>query len=86
MNYAVDVDAIIDALFSGFGKRAAGYVATGEMGYGIVPPFPYDPDKAKALLAEAGYGDGFEMDMACPAGAYGSLKRSARRSPATSAR
>jgi peptide/nickel transport system substrate-binding protein len=74
MNYAVDVDAIIDALFSGFGKRAAGYIATGEMGYGIVPPFPYDPDKAQALLAEAGYADGFEMNMACPAGAYGSFE------------
>jgi peptide/nickel transport system substrate-binding protein len=70
MNYAVDVDAIIDALFDGFGQRAAGYVADGEMGYGIVEPFPYDPDKARELLAEAGYPDGFEMDMACPAGAY----------------
>ena len=74
MNYAVDVDAIIDALFSGFGKRASGYVATGEMGYGNVSPFPYDPDMARDLLAEAGYADGFEMDMACPAGAYGSFE------------
>lgn len=74
MNYAVDVDAIIDALFNGFGKRASGYVATGELGYGNVQPFPYDPEKAKALLAEAGYADGFEMNMACPAGAYGSFE------------
>jgi ABC-type transport system substrate-binding protein len=74
MNYAVDVDAIIDVLFSGFGKRAAGYVATGEMGYGNVEPFPYDPEKAKALLAEAGYADGFEMNMACPAGAYSAFE------------
>jgi peptide/nickel transport system substrate-binding protein len=70
MNYAVDVDAIVDALFDGFGQRATGYVADGEMGYGVVEPFPYDPDKARELLAEAGYPDGFEMDMACPAGAY----------------
>jgi peptide/nickel transport system substrate-binding protein len=74
MNYAVDVDAIIDALFSGYGKRAAGYVATFEMGYGIVEPFPYDPDLARELLAEAGYGNGFEMNMACPAGAYSSFE------------
>jgi peptide/nickel transport system substrate-binding protein len=74
MNYAVDVDAIIDALFNGFGKRAAGYVASGEKGYGIVEPFPFDPAKAKALLAEAGFKDGFEMEMACPAGAYGSFE------------
>ena len=70
MNYAVDVDAIIDALFDGFGEPAAGYVATSELGYGVVEPFGYDPDKAMDLLTEAGYGDGFAMDMACPAGAY----------------
>ena len=70
MNYAVDVDAIIDALFDGFAKPAIGYVATSELGYDNAEPFGYDPDKAKELLAEAGYPDGFSMDMACPAGAY----------------
>jgi len=70
MNYAVDIDAIIDALFDGFGTPAAGYVASGELGYGVVEPFGYDPAKAMDLLAEAGYADGFEMGMACPAGAY----------------
>jgi len=66
----VDIDAIIDALFDGFGTPAAGYVASGELGYGVVEPFGYDPAKAMDLLAEAGYADGFEMGMACPAGAY----------------
>jgi peptide/nickel transport system substrate-binding protein len=70
MNYAVDVQAIVDALFDGYAKPSTGFVATGELGYGAVEPFGYDPDQAKALLAEAGYTDGFEMDMACPAGAY----------------
>ena len=70
MNYAVDVDIIIDALFDGFAEPAAGYVASGELGHGAVEPFGYDPDKAMELLAEAGYPDGFAMDMACPSGAY----------------
>jgi peptide/nickel transport system substrate-binding protein len=70
MNYAVDEQAIIDSIFSGNGKRSTGFVATGELGYGAVDPFPYDPEKAKQLLTEAGYPDGFEMDFACPAGAY----------------
>jgi peptide/nickel transport system substrate-binding protein len=74
MNHAVDVDAIIDALFKGYGKRASGFVATGEKGYGIVQPFEFDPEQAKTLLKEAGFEKGFEMEMACPAGAYGSFE------------
>ena len=70
MNYAVDVDAIIDALFDGFAKPAIGYVATYELGYDNAEPFGYDPEKALELLEEAGYPDGFAIDMACPAGAY----------------
>ncbi len=70
MNYAVDVDSIIAALFDGFAKPAIGFIATSELGYDNAEPFGYDPEKAVALLTEAGYPDGFEMDMACPAGAY----------------
>ncbi|MFO7740727.1 MAG: ABC transporter substrate-binding protein [Anaerolineae bacterium] len=71
MNYAVDVQAIIDSILGGYGKPAATYAATtGELGYGAVEPFGYDPDKAQELLTEAGYSDGFSIDMACPAGAY----------------
>jgi peptide/nickel transport system substrate-binding protein len=70
MNNAVDVQTIIDSIFDGFAKQATGFVATGELGYGVVQPFAYDQEKAKALLAEAGFANGFEMNMACPAGAY----------------
>jgi peptide/nickel transport system substrate-binding protein len=70
MNYAVDMEAIVDALFDGQAKPSTGFVATGEMGYGVVEPFAYDPDMARDLLAQAGYPDGFEMGFACPAGAY----------------
>jgi peptide/nickel transport system substrate-binding protein len=70
MNYAVDVDAIIEALFDGFATPAIGFVTPGSLGYDNAEPFGYDPDKARTLLADAGYPDGFEMDFACPAGAY----------------
>jgi peptide/nickel transport system substrate-binding protein len=70
MNHAVDVQAIIDALFNGHAKRSTGFVATGELAYGVVEPFEYDPDKAREMLAEAGYENGFKIGFACPAGAY----------------
>lgn len=74
MNYAVDIQAIVDALFNGYFKPSTGFVATGELGYGAVEPFGYDPEKAIELLTEAGYPDGFEMDFACPAGAYANFE------------
>ncbi len=76
MNYAVDVDAVIDALFDGYGRPATGYVTPGNWGYDEeIQPFGYDPEKAKKLLAEAGYPDGFEMDFACPSGAYNNFEQ-----------
>ena len=71
MNYAVDVPAILDALFNGNGRAAVGLVTPDNWGYDeSLQPYGYDPEQARTLLAEAGYADGFEMNMACPAGAY----------------
>jgi peptide/nickel transport system substrate-binding protein len=71
MNYAVDVDAILGALFDGNGRPSTGYVTPANWGYDeSIEPFGYDPDKAVELLTEAGFPDGFEMGFACPAGAY----------------
>lgn len=71
MNYAVDVEAIIDALFNGFARQSTGFITPANLGYDeSIEPFGYDPDRARELLAEAGYPDGFEIDFACPAGAY----------------
>lgn len=71
MNYAVDRQAIIDALFNGYADLAVGFTTANNLGYDdSLEPYPYDPDKARELLAEAGYPDGFEIGFACPTGAY----------------
>lgn len=71
MNYAVDRQAIIDALFDGFADLSTGYITPGNLGYDdTIEPYPYDPEMARTLLAEAGYPDGFEIGFACPIGAY----------------
>ena len=52
LNYAVDVDSIISALYLGHATRLATAVPTAAFGYDAsVTPYPYDPAKAKELLA-----------------------------------
>jgi peptide/nickel transport system substrate-binding protein len=64
LNYAVDVDAIISALYLGHASRLATAVPTAAFGYDpSVAPYPYDPAKAKQLLADAGYPNGFSVEF-----------------------
>jgi peptide/nickel transport system substrate-binding protein len=71
LNYAVDRQAIIDALFAGKGRLPAGFVTPGDIGHDKnLQPYPFDPEKAREMLDAAGYPEGFEIDMACPDGAY----------------
>jgi peptide/nickel transport system substrate-binding protein len=62
INYAIDKEGIADALYGGFAVPADGQILTsGHFGYNPnVKAFEYDPDKAKALIQEAGY-DGGEI-------------------------
>lgn len=57
-NYAVDKERLIDTLHRGNALPATGLLPPGMPGYsGRQAGYPYDPEKARALLAEAGYGD-----------------------------
>src|SRR5262245_24837104 len=64
LNYGVDVNAILKSLYFGYGSRLATVVDKGALGYDpSVQAYPFDPNKAKTLLAEAGFPNGFETEF-----------------------
>jgi peptide/nickel transport system substrate-binding protein len=71
LNYAVDKQALI-ALFEGGAEALFGqYLTPAVLGFNPdVDPFVYDPDRARELLAEAGYPDGFSMTLKYTVGRY----------------
>ncbi len=71
LNYAVDKQALI-ALFEGEAEALFGqYLTPAVLGFNPnVDPFDYDPDKARELLSEAGYPDGFSMTLKYTVGRY----------------
>lgn len=72
LNYAIDKEAITKALFKGLVQPANSQIITSfHEGYDTdLKAWPYDPRKAKELLAEAGYPDGFEVEMVFGKGTY----------------
>jgi peptide/nickel transport system substrate-binding protein len=63
VNLAINAQAIIDNILGGTAKRMGGFNIESEYGYLALDPYPYDPEQAKALLAEAGYADGLTVDF-----------------------
>jgi peptide/nickel transport system substrate-binding protein len=70
---AIDEDAIKAKVMRGFAVPTALMVGPGVNGFDAALNkrlLPYDPEAAKALLAKAGYPDGFEVGMDCPNDRY----------------
>lgn len=62
LNYAIDREAMITAFLQGEAEPLAQLAYPGAFGYDPnLPPYGYDPERAKALLAEAGYPDGLDL-------------------------
>tara|TARA_B100000686_G_scaffold50425_1_gene54130 strand:- start:2022 stop:3569 length:1548 start_codon:yes stop_codon:yes gene_type:complete len=71
MNYAVNKDLIVNTILKGYAKVVATNVGPTSFGYNPdLKPYPYDPELAKNLLAEAGFPNGFEVDLYVPLGRY----------------
>lgn len=63
INYAINKDALTKVAFSSYAVPADGVVPQG-VDYAVkLGPWPYNPAKARALLKEAGYPDGFETQL-----------------------
>ena len=61
--YAIDRKTIVEKILLNYGSAVGSQVGPYDFGYLKMEPYPYDPAKAKQLLAEAGYKDGFEIKM-----------------------
>lgn len=65
VNYAIDRKAVTNALVAGYGRATDETVIPGGDGYAAedADRYPYDPAKAKRLLAAAGYPKGFDLSV-----------------------
>jgi ABC-type transport system substrate-binding protein len=70
LNYAVDRPAIAKGIFGGLAEVLPGAVPTLASGYAPVASFSYDPDRARQMLAEAGYPHGFSATLTGTKGRY----------------
>lgn len=63
MNYAIDQDAYVQLMYSGYAKKATSVVPSIISGYEEQTEYTYDVEKAKELMKEAGYEDGFKLTL-----------------------
>jgi peptide/nickel transport system substrate-binding protein len=61
LNYAIDKQTIVDTIFHGHASVAGADAPAPE--WLDLPPYAYDPERAKALLSAAGYPNGFDITL-----------------------
>lgn len=66
LTYAVDYDGMIEFTVGGNGNKIAAPIPNGFPGTANLIPRSQDVEKAKAMLAEAGFADGFTMEAVYP--------------------
>ncbi|MDR5700848.1 ABC transporter substrate-binding protein [Agromyces aerolatus] len=65
VKYAINYDDIVGGLLNGKAEKVGGVVPEGLAGHdaSLASDYEFDPDRARELLAEAGYPDGFTFDL-----------------------
>jgi len=75
MNYGVNVESIVRNLLRGLATRLNGPFFPATPGYDTsIPAYAYDPQRARDLLAQAGYAKGFDVTLTVPTGYQGTQK------------
>jgi peptide/nickel transport system substrate-binding protein len=74
LNYAVNKQLIVDTILQGAATLSNGPIIAHSWGNDpAVEPYPYDPEMARSLLAEAGYADGFTTRFWVPESGSGMI-------------
>lgn len=69
INYAINREALNEQILAGLGEPASQMSNPGFTGHiDDIEPFEHDPERARELLAEAGYEDGVEVDFQASSG------------------
>lgn len=65
MNMVFDKEAIVESWYLGNAEPTAQVFREGSAAYieGLEDPYPFDIEAAQALMAEAGYADGFDLEL-----------------------
>src|SRR5699024_11212797 len=64
ISHAIDTEALVEALYSGYAEEGTSLLPPGYLGYDeTLEGYEFDLDKAEELLAEAGYGDGVDIEF-----------------------
>jgi peptide/nickel transport system substrate-binding protein len=76
VNYAIDREGIVKGVLKGMAYPMDAPVGPDQYGYSadLQPKYTYDPQRAKQLLAQAGYPNGFDVEFVVPLGQYNKIK------------
>jgi peptide/nickel transport system substrate-binding protein len=71
LNLAINREEIAETVMGGMAQPASQLIVSGVFGHNpSIAAYPYDPDRARELLAEAGYPDGFGLTLTAPSDRY----------------